>query len=116
MKVFQQKVRLSGVARKHFVVAYADLARNGPRLDFLGICYNVSQAGRDGYDLTKALFRSVTGKRDDHWPVKSCDVVNWSVRQKWCAAFSASLETGLIEVDEEMEASLQWPVDPKRQL
>lgn len=120
MKVFFQSVRASAAARREFALAYAHIAADGPRVDYVGICYNVKQVmdeRRDGYKMTKALFRCVTGQRGDDYPLRyRPDAETWGVRKKWCAAFAESFTTGFIVVDAEMEASLELGVDSERQV
>ncbi|MNF29683.1 hypothetical protein D3C84_103940 [compost metagenome] len=108
MKRITQNVKTSAIAKKEFAEAYASLAADGPYDADIGICFNVSQlVNRDGYKMTKALFRCVTGVRGEDYPLRQYpSAYSWAVRRKWCAAFAESFSTGEIRVDSEMQQSL----------
>lgn len=117
MKVFAQNVAVAGnCSAKVWEGAYARLAMQNVADTSYGICYNASQLSGTyadtlcGYVMTERLFACIIG-HESIYPIMGRPAHSWEMRRKWCAAFAASFETGEIEVDDEMEKSLNFPID-----
>lgn len=118
MKRIRQNLKFSAATRKKLAAVYAGIATGTPRSYNCGICFStmnpLAKAGLveiDGYGLTERLFECVTGNRADHMPLNVFPrKATWGVRRKWCHAFAESFLTGVLLIDEEMEASLRLPV------